>query len=83
LFAMGSIFGAIFLGVTFLATTIGIAPDHSELQTVNSMLTRSIVGEGPFYILVQVATAVILLLAANTGFTGFPRLASVLADDRF
>jgi len=84
LVAMGSIFGALFLGLTYLATTIGIVPDQSELETVNSMLTRSIVGDGsPLHILVQVATAVILLLAANTGFTGFPRLASVLADDRF
>jgi hypothetical protein len=48
------------------------------------MLTRSLVGDGtPFYLLVQISTAIILLLAANTGFTGFPRLASVLADDRF
>ncbi len=81
---MGSTFGVLFLGLTFLATTIGLTPDRSEIETVNSMLTRSIVGDGtPFYYLVQVSTAVILLLAANTGFTGFPRLASVLADDRF
>ena len=81
---MGSIFATIFLGLTFLATVIGIEPDASELETVNSMLTRSVVGAGtPFYYVVQVTTAVILLLAANTGFTGFPRLASVLANDRF
>ena len=81
---MGAIFGTLFLGLTYLATSIGIAPDHSELETVNSMLTRSLVGDGtPVYYLVQIATAVILLLAANTGFSGFPRLASVLADDRF
>ena len=48
------------------------------------MLTRSLVGDGtPFYYVVQVTTAVILLLAANTGFSGFPRLASILANDRF
>ncbi len=48
------------------------------------MLTRSLVGDGTaIYYLVQISTAVILLLAANTGFSGFPRLASVLADDRF
>ena len=48
------------------------------------MLTRSLVGDDtlPYYV-VQVSTAMILLLAANTGFSGFPRLASVLADDRF
>jgi len=84
LILMGSLFGALFLGITFLATTIGIAPDRGEIETVNSMLTRAIVGAGtPLYYLVQVSTAIILLLAANTGFTGFPRLASVLADDRF
>ncbi len=81
---MGAMFATLFLGITYLATTIGITPDHAETETVNSMLTRAIVGAGtPFYYVVQVATAVILLLAANTGFTGFPRLASVLADDRF
>lgn len=81
---MGAIFGTLFLGLTYLATRIGIAPDRFEFETVNSMLTRSIVGDAtPFYYLVQVSTAIILLLAANTGFSGFPRLASVLADDRF
>ena len=81
---MGSIFATIFLGLTFLATRIGIQPDESEIQTVHSMITSAIVGDGsPFYLFVQLATAVILLLAANTGFTGFPRLASVLANDRF
>lgn len=84
LLTMGALFGALFLGITFLATTIGIVPDRHETETVNSMLTRSIIGaDSPFYYVIQVATAIILLLAANTGFTGFPRLASVLADDRF
>lgn len=81
---MGTIFSVIFLGLTYLATTIGIRPDEHETKTVNSLLTSSIVGDGsPYYYFVQIATAVILLLAANTGFTGFPRLASVLANDRF
>ena len=81
---MGTLFGTLFLGITYLATTIGIHPDHDELETVNSLLTRSIVGgDSPLYFIVQISTAVILALAANTGFTGFPRLASVLADDRF
>lgn len=81
---MGAIFATLFLGITYLATSIGISPDEHELETVNSLLTQSLVGDGtPFYYVVQIATAVILLLAANTGFSGFPRLASVLADDRF
>ena len=81
---MGTIFATIFIAITYLATTIGIQPDAKEAETVNSMMTRAIVGAGtPFYYIVQITTAVILLLAANTGFTGFPRLASVLANDRF
>lgn len=80
---MGTTFAVLFLGITFLATTIGIVPDEFEQETVNSLLTRSLVGAGPYYYLVQISTAVLLLLAANTGFTGFPRLAWVLANDRF
>ncbi|MBM4421319.1 MAG: APC family permease [Chloroflexi bacterium] len=84
LLLMGGLFSTIFLGITYLATTIGVQPDHGELETVNSMLTRAVFGPGtPLYYLVQITTAVILLLAANTGFTGFPRLASILANDRF
>jgi amino acid transporter len=80
---MGVTFGTIFLGLTFLAQTIGTIPDRSEVETLNSLVTRSLVGTSPFYYLVQGSTAIILALAANTGFTGFPRLASVLANDRF
>ena len=47
---MGTIFATIFLGVTYLATRIGIQPDQSEIETVNSMITRAVVGAGtPFY----------------------------------
>ncbi len=80
---MGSFFAVIFLGITFLATHIGALPDIREQETLNSVVTRTFVGVGPYYYLVQISTSVILILAANTGFTGFPRLASVLADDRF
>ncbi len=84
LVTMGILFGTIFLGITYLGTHLGIVPDEHEAETVNSLLTRSIVGTGtPFYYLIQISTTIILALAANTGFSGFPRLASVLADDRF
>jgi amino acid transporter len=83
LLVMAALFGSVFLGLTFLAQALGTIPDRSEQETLNSLITRSLVGTGPFYYLVQVSTAVILALAANTGFTGFPRLASVLANDRF
>src|SRR5438477_242810 len=71
------------LGLAFLAQAIGVVPDQREQETLNSLVTRSLVGDGFPYYLVQVSTAVILALAANTGFTGFPRLAAVLANDRF
>lgn len=80
---MGSTFATIFLGLTYLATAVGVAPDRLEQETLNSLITRSIVGSGPYWWFVQGSTAVILLLAANTGFSGFPRLASILAHDRF
>src|SRR5207237_4348240 len=81
---MGTIFATIFIAITYLSTTIGIQPDVREAETVNSMMTRAIVGAGtPFYYIVQVTTAVILLLAANTGFNGCLGLASGLAHDRF
>ncbi|CAN5125839.1 APC family permease [soil metagenome] len=81
---MGALFAVIFVGLTSLATALGVRPDQGELETLNSLVTRSIVGrESPYYLFVQITTAIILALAANTGFTGFPRLASVLANDRF
>src|SRR2546429_638968 len=83
LILMAVTFGSIFLGLTFLAQAIGAVPDLHEQETLNSLVTRSLVGDGFPYYLVQLSTAVILALAANTGFTGFPRLAAVLANDRF
>jgi len=83
LILMALTFGTIFLGLTFLAQALGVVPDQGEQETLNSLVTRSLVGNGFPYYLVQVSTAVILALAANTGFTGFPRLSAVLANDRF
>jgi len=81
---MGTCFGAIFLGVSFLSGQIGIVPDPSEQETVVSQLTRTIVGNGtPFHYFVQISTSLLLVLAANTAFADFPRLASILARDRF
>ncbi|HYY87518.1 MAG TPA: APC family permease, partial [Chloroflexota bacterium] len=80
---MGSLFALIFIGISFLAGQLGIIPDPSEAQTVVSQLVRSLVGEGPFFLVVQFSTAVLLVLAANTSFNGFPRLTSIMAGDRF
>src|SRR5438477_2236953 len=84
LIMMGACFGSIFLGMSFLAGQLGIVPDPTEEQTVISQLTSLLVGAGsPFHYLVQVSTALLLVLAANTAFADFPRLASILARDRF
>ena len=84
LILMGAVFASIFLGISFLASQLGILPDPTEQETVISQLTRTLVGEGtPFHYLVQVSTALLLVLAANTAFADFPRMASILARDRF
>jgi amino acid transporter len=78
-----AIFGILFLGIGYLITTLGIVPDPSEQQTVLSQLVRHVTGNGPILILAQVATALLLVLAANTSFADFPRLSSFLARDGF
>ena len=83
LVAMGVLFATIFLGISFLAGQLEIVPDPAEVESVNSVLTRALVGEGWYFYLVQFATALLLILAANTAFNGFPRLASILAQDRY
>jgi amino acid transporter len=77
------IFGVLFLGIAYLATNLGIVPDPAEEQTVLSLMVRQIAGSGPILILAQVATALLLVLAANTSFADFPRLSSFLARDGF
>src|SRR5205807_409985 len=84
LILMGTFFGSIFLGMSFLAGQLGILPDPTEQQTVISQLTATLVGDGsPYHYLVQISTAFLLVLAANTAFADFPRLSSILARDRF
>ncbi len=79
---LGLILAVLFLGTTALAHVMGIGhPAHG--QTLISEMGRMVLGHGVAYYLVQIFTAVILLLAANTSFAGFPSLASVLAEDRF
>jgi amino acid transporter len=81
---MGICFGAIFLGMSFLTSQLGILPDPTEQETVVSQLTRTLVGDGtPYHYVVQLSTAVLLVLAANTSFADFPRLSSILARDGF
>ncbi len=80
--AMGAIAMSLFVGITFLSTKMHLVPmEHGE--SILSQMTRQIAGSGIVYYWVQIFTALILFLAANTGYQDFPRLSSFLAKDGF
>jgi amino acid transporter len=85
LLAMGALAITLFLGVSYLAVAMNAAP--SESVSVLSEIARATFPSGSstsvFYYAVQALTFAILVLAANTSYQGFPRLAAVLARDRF
>ena len=78
---MAAILGTLFLGISTMAYYLGVIPKEDE--TVVSQIARATFGEGFLYYLVQGSTMLILILAANSAFAGFPRLASLLARDGF
>ena len=79
---MSSLLVVLFLGITVVANRIHAMP--SETETIISQIGRTIYGENsPFYVLVLTFTALILLMAANTSYAGFPRLAALAASDGF
>jgi amino acid transporter len=82
LLAMAGILATLFLGITWLAHRVGAVP--SDAETVVSQLARTIFeGRGMWYHAVIAATTVILVLAANTAYNGFPRLSALQAEDGF
>ena len=79
---MSVILGVLFLGITFLSGTIGAIP--SETETVISQLARTAFGgRNVMYLITIGATMIILAMAANTSYAGFPRLGALLAMDGF
>ena len=78
---MVGILGFMFLGISVLAHYYGAV--YNEQESVVSQLARMVIGVGPGYFVIQVATALILVLAANTSYADFPRLSSLLSRDRF
>jgi amino acid transporter len=78
---LGAIMITLFVGITWLASVYGIVPSDDE--TVVSQLTRQIAGGGPFYYFIQAISMIILVLAANTAFADFPRLAFFMARDGY
>jgi amino acid transporter len=81
LIVMALLMGALFLGsiglTQFLAVTAG---PH---ETILSALARRVLGTGALYFVIQLSTLLILTVAANSSFAGFPRVAAILAKDGF
>ncbi len=78
---MAVILAVVFLGISFLASVSGAVP--TEHESVLSQVGRAVFGRGPIWYLLLMATMAILVLAAQTSFADFPRLASILARDGF
>ena len=90
LLAMGLILGSLFLGISYLAIKFHVVywEDHGKTASaVIDQLSGAIFGKtGKFaalYVATQLSTALILVLAANTAYADFPRLASILSKDKF
>ncbi len=79
---MSTVLITLFLGITLLARHIRAVPSHQE--TIISQLARTIFGGGSVgYLLLIAGTALVLLMAANTSYADFPRLAALHAGDGF
>jgi amino acid transporter len=82
---LATILGAFLLGITFISHAYHVVPDEPgpHAETVLSMIGREVYGGGFLYYVLQLSTLVLLLLAANTSFQDFPRVASLLARDGY
>jgi amino acid transporter len=84
---MAVILGFLLAGVAWLAYVTHATPYVAEYPSMLSEITRAVFGQGLIgnilYFLVQASSAAILFTGANTGFNGFPALASFVAEDRF
>jgi amino acid transporter len=79
--AMAVVLGVVFLGISYLAGVAGAVP--SEKESVLAQLADATFGSTPLYYVLIFSTMGILVLAAQTSFADFPRLASILARDGF
>lgn len=80
---MALLLGVLFVGITFVADSFGIVPFEGG-PTVVSQVAATVYGSGSLgFYLFQAFTALILVLAANTSYNAFPRLAAILAQDDF
>ena len=80
---MGSILGVCFLGVSVLASRLKPFRGEADGNGLGLMAEHIYGGKGVMFWLTMVATFMILILAANTAYAGFPGLASIIARDGF
>ncbi|MGH3926269.1 MAG: APC family permease, partial [Pseudonocardiaceae bacterium] len=82
---MGAMSISMFLGITFLARAFDVRVGHGfgETKSVLSQVGETVFSGGVMFFVLQVFTALILILAANTAYQDFPRLSSILARDGF
>jgi amino acid transporter len=81
---MGAIAITMFLGISYLSTHVsGVVPPATGERSVVGQVAFAVFGGGAGFYVVQVVTAAILVLAANTSFQGFPQLSAILAIDRY
>ncbi|MGI8550885.1 MAG: APC family permease, partial [Dehalococcoidia bacterium] len=80
---MVGILASMFASITVLAHFYQVQPDPTQVETLLSRLERLVVGGGPMYYYLQYTTFFILVLAANTAFSDFPRLLYFLSRDSF
>ena len=80
---MGGLTITMFLGISLLARWTGVRFEEESARTVVAQIGHTVFGGGFFFYFLQIMTAAILILAANTAYQDFPRLSSILAHDRF
>jgi amino acid transporter len=84
LVVMGGLLGFLFLGLTVLGRLYHVTgPTEDPHRTVVAIIALRVFGDGPLFYAVQIATFLILFLAANTAYSDFPRLLNFLARDRY
>ena len=95
--ALGVVAITMFIGITILANATHVRPLHGEIahhvsevlgreveeKSVLAQIGETVFGGGAGFIILQITTALVLILAANTAYQDFPRLSSILAGDRF
>lgn len=80
---LGLLLFVMFMGITILANLYGVAPSPTGNPTVLSQIASHLFGHSWMYYSTQISTALVLFLATNTAFAGFPLLAAIVAQDGY